>query len=90
MVAKGRAEVSIKFTGIPMTRQLANSRQQIEVFCEGYTFVAAIKNKTWQKFLQSAKEFPAWAGGLSGKLGEQHGATIYLEEAGLQIYEKKL
>ncbi|NJN04899.1 MAG: hypothetical protein HC816_21865 [Leptolyngbyaceae cyanobacterium RM1_1_2] len=42
------------------------------------------------KILQSAREFPAWAGGLSGKLGEQHGATIYLEEAGLQIYEKKL
>ncbi|NEQ34711.1 MAG: hypothetical protein F6K04_27770, partial [Leptolyngbya sp. SIO4C5] len=88
MVAKGRAEVSIKFTGIPMTRQLPSGRQQVEVFCEGYNFVAEIKSKTWQKFLQSAKDFPAWAGGLSGKLGEQKGATIYLEEAGLQIYEK--
>ncbi|NJM85586.1 MAG: hypothetical protein HC839_05675 [Leptolyngbyaceae cyanobacterium RM2_2_21] len=90
MVAKGRAEVSIKFTGIPMTRQMPNSRQRIEIFCEGYTFVAEVKNKSWTKILQSAREFPAWAGGLSGKLGEQHGATIYLEEAGLQIYEKKL
>lgn len=89
MAAKGQVEIKVKFSGVPIAAPGPRGFTKLEVFCEGYVVIANIKTKTFQRFLEKAREFGYWEGALSGQLRHIQGHQIVLTNAGLQCCEKK-
>lgn len=90
MPAKGQIEIRVKFGGIPLAAHNARGITKVEVFCEGYVVIADLKTKTFNRFLETAKELGSWEGALVGKLHHIQGHQLVLSNAGLQCYEKKV
>ncbi|MGF1495922.1 MAG: hypothetical protein ACFB8W_03740 [Elainellaceae cyanobacterium] len=89
MPAKGKIEIRIRFSGVPLSDPYRKGITRVEVDGGGYAVFADIKTKTFKRFLESAREFDYWEGALSGTLDRIHGYQIMLSDAGLQCYEKK-
>jgi hypothetical protein len=55
--------------------------------------VATLPPKAWKKLEQAASDWPSWIASLTGKLGAQAGsdagAVVVLEQAAVQVFERK-
>ncbi|MBD0268044.1 hypothetical protein [Pseudanabaena sp. FACHB-2040] len=89
MPAKGRVDVRVKFSGVPLAGPGSKGFTKIEVFCDGYVVIAEIRTKTFQRFLETARDLGDWEGAVSGEFHHFQGHQIVLSNAGLQCYEKK-
>lgn len=90
MPAKGQIEIRVKFGGIPLAAHNSRGVSKVEIFCDGYVVIAEVKTKTFNRFLETARELGRWEGALSGKLHHIQGHQIVVSNAGLQCYEKKV
>ncbi len=86
-----KAEVTLKFSEMPIARAIGNGRVAIKLQDEasGLVFTASLKSKTWKKSAQKMEEYASWVGALSGKLGERTEGGFVLVDAGVQVFEKK-
>lgn len=72
-----------------MAKHNPKGTSQIQVICEGYTVLADVKTKTFNRFVDKAVEYDYWEGVINGKLLRIQGPQLILSHAGIQCYEKK-
>ena len=56
---------------------------------DGQYVIAEVSNKTWNKLVKTAEEWPQWVAALSGTMGARTERGFRLENPGLQVYERK-
>ncbi|NEP03245.1 MAG: fertility inhibition FinO-like protein [Symploca sp. SIO2E9] len=84
----GRLEITIKINQLPSVK-IEGKWYQFEVDCLGLIVQVAVKSKTWKKLEQAEADYPQWVAVITGKLGEQTHQGFVLEQAGVQVFEKK-
>ncbi|MEO0839063.1 MAG: hypothetical protein AAFS12_00145 [Cyanobacteria bacterium J06632_19] len=91
--AKVKVETTVKFSELPKAEEAEEKKVKLFfVDDENNSYIALINRKTWNKQCKRIDEIVAseaeWIGAISGKLkvGENE---FLIEEAGLQVYEKK-
>lgn len=90
MAVSGKLEVIIKINQLPpIASKDKNSWVTFEVDCDGRIFVATIKPKSYKKLEEAQANFPMWVAAISGKLGQPTPKGFLLDEAIVQIFEKK-
>jgi hypothetical protein len=90
MPAKGRIDIRVKFNGVPLADPGSKGFTKIEVFCDGYVVIAEVRTKTFQRFLETARDMGGdWEGAVSGEFQRLQGHQLILTNAGLQCYPKK-
>ncbi len=86
----GKMEVTIKINQLPEAVTVQNGWQQFEVECEGRVIRVTIKPKMWKKLTEAAINYPQWVGAIAGKLGQPIENGFLLEEANIQVFERKV
>ena len=89
MPARGEIDITVKFSGVPIATAAPRGMTKIELYCGGYVVLAAIKTKTFRRFLEKAMEYDYWEGLISGKLYHIQGHQLILTHAGLHCRETK-
>lgn len=89
MTARGQFEITVKFSGIPMSKVDSRQTTRVEVFCEGFVVLASVKTKTFQRFLEKTMEYDYWEGVMHGKLVQIKGHQLFLAQAGIQCHERQ-
>lgn len=90
MAVSGKLEVIIKINQLPpIASKDKNGWVTFEVDCDGRIFVATIRPKSYKKLEEAQANFPMWVAAISGKLGQPTPKGFILDEAIVQIFEKK-
>lgn len=90
---RARAEVTLKFSELPEPTPVPGDGKRVTLrfSVPPFTFVAKLRNKSINKARRAIDEHDEWTGALVGKLGSTVDGKLVceLEEAGLQIFERK-
>ena len=89
MPVTGRLEVIIKISELPEPETVKNGWQQFEIDCDGKIFRATVKPKVWKKLQQAQDNYPMWVAAIAGKMGESIENGFILDQANIQVFEKK-
>ena len=88
----GRLELTVKFTQLPQPLPV-KAGMKIGIQTDTALVVATLPPKVWKKLEQAARDWPSWIASLTGKLGAQAGsdagAVVVLEQAAVQVFERK-
>ena len=88
----GRLELTVKFTELPKPLPV-KAGMKIGIQTDTALVVATLPPKVWKKLEQAASDWPSWIASLTGKLGAQAGsdagAVVMLEQAAVQVFERK-
>lgn len=63
--------------------------QSFEVDCGGRIVSVTVKQKQWKKIPEAQANFPMWVGAIAGTMGESTPTGFVLDNASIQIFEKK-
>jgi hypothetical protein len=88
-MVSGKMEITIKIKDMPEAKTTANNLKQFDIDCESAVFTIAVKPKTWRKFEEAQAAYPQWVAAIRGKLGQRTAKGFMLDEAGIQVFEKK-
>ena len=91
-IVTGRLELTVKFTELPKPLPV-KAGMKIGIQTDTALVVATLPPKVWKKLEQAARDWPSWIASLTGKLGAQAGsdagAVVMLEQAVVQVFERK-
>jgi hypothetical protein len=91
-IVTGRLELTAKFTQLPQPLPVKTG-MKIGIQTDTALVVATLPPKVWKKLEQAASDCPSWIASLTGKLGAQAGsdagAVVVLEQAAVQVFERK-
>jgi sRNA-binding protein len=91
-IVTGRLELTVKFTELPKPLSV-KAGMKIGIQTDTALVVATLPPKVWKKLEQAARDWPSWIASLTGKLGAQAGsdagAVVVLEQAAVQVFERK-
>ncbi|WP_242445470.1 ProQ/FINO family protein [Chromatium okenii] len=92
-IVSGRLELTVKFTEPPQP-VIVKSGMKIGVQTDTALVVTTLKPKVWKKLEKAQVDWTQWVAAMTGKLGAQVGSDagtiVMLEEASLQVFEKKV
>ena len=57
--------------------------------CGDRLFIATVKPKVFKKLQDAQVNFPMWVAAIAGKLGNSTDKGFLLDEANIQVFEKK-
>jgi hypothetical protein len=52
-------------------------------------FTLEVRPKVWKKLEEAQAAYPQWVAAIKGKLGQRTAKGFMLDEAGIQVFEKK-
>ena len=88
----GRLELTVKLTELPKPLPV-KAGMKIGIQTDTALVVATLPPKVWKKLEQAQTDWPSWIASLTGKLGAQAGsdvgAVVVLEQAAVQVFERK-
>ncbi|MBK1642699.1 hypothetical protein CKO12_12630 [Chromatium okenii] len=91
-IVSGHLELTVKLTELP-TPVVVKAGMKIGVQTETALVVTTLKPKAWKKLEKAQAEWPQWVASMTGKLGAQvnsnDGTIVMLEDAAVQVFEKK-
>ncbi|PZV04383.1 MAG: fertility inhibition FinO-like protein [Leptolyngbya sp.] len=85
----GRLEITIKTSEFPKAETVENGHKHFTVDCDGRQFSVTVKPKVFKKLEEAQANFPSWIAAISGKLGEATETGFILEQAAIQVFERK-
>ena len=92
-IVTGRLELTVKFTELPKPLPV-KAGMKIGIQTDTALVVATLPPKAWKKLEQAQADWPLWVASLTGKLGAQAGsnagAVVMLENAAMQVFERKV
>jgi len=90
MSVQGKLEVIIKINELPpIVSKDKNGWITFEVDCDGRLLSATVKPKMFKKLEDAQANFPMWVAAISGKLGAATPQGFILDDANIQVFEKK-
>jgi sRNA-binding protein len=91
-IVSGRLELTLKFNELPKP-VVVKAGMKIGIQTETALVVTTLKPKAWKKLEKAQAEWPQWVASMTGKLGAQvnsnDGTIVMLEDAAVQVFEKK-
>lgn len=85
----GRLEVVVKTSEFPKAETVEGNLKRFIVNCEGRLISVTVKPKVFKKLEEAQANFPSWVASIAGKLGEATADGFVLEQANIQVFEKK-
>ena len=89
MTIAGKLDLVIKISELPESQTLKDGSQSFEVDCGGRIVSVTVKQKQWKKIPEAQANFPMWVGAIAGTMGESTPTGFVLDNASIQIFEKK-
>ena len=89
MTIAGKLDLVIKISELPESQTLKDGSQSFEVDCGGRIVSVTVKQKQWKKIPEAQANFPMWVGAIAGTMGEATPTGFVLDNASIQIFEKK-
>ena len=89
MTIAGKLDLVIKISELPESQTLKDGSQSFEVDCGGRIVSVTVKQKQWKKIPEAIANFPMWVGAIAGTMGEATPTGFVLDNASIQIFEKK-
>jgi hypothetical protein len=89
MTIAGKLDLVIKISELPESTTLKDGSQSFEVDCGGRIVSVTVKQKQWKKIPEAQANFPMWVGAIAGTMGESTPTGFVLDNASIQIFEKK-
>ena len=89
MTIAGKLDLVIKISELPASQTLQDGSQSFEVDCGGRIVSVTVKQKQWKKLPEAQANFPMWVGAIAGTMGEATPTGFVLDNASIQIFEKK-
>jgi hypothetical protein len=89
MTTTGKLEIIIKITELPEVKAIENGWQYFELDCNGRIVSVSVKPKVWKKLIDAQTNFPMWVGAIAGQMGAATANGFVLEQANIQVFEKK-
>ena len=89
MTIAGKLDLVIKISELPESQTLKDGSQSFEVDCGGRIVSVTVKQKQWKKIPEAQANFPMWVGAIAGTMGESTPTGFILDNASIQIFEKK-
>lgn len=86
---QGKLEITIKITELPQAKTVENGWQRLEIDCDGRIITMVVKPKVFKKLTDAQTNYPQWVGAIAGKMGEATENGFFLENASVQVFEKK-
>jgi len=84
----GKLELTIKINSLPQV-QKANGVCHFKVECDGRMVQIALKQKQWTKLETANTTYGEWIAAISGKMGATTSDGFVLENANVQVFERK-
>lgn len=84
-----RCDLTLKFDRLPDDARTTDGRTSFTLDVGGHTARVSLKSKAWRKVEDAAKAWPSWTAAISGKLGAIEPGAFTVEEAGVQVFERK-
>lgn len=89
MATQGKLEIIIKIGKLPQARKLDNG-VVFDVVCDKMTVNIFLQTKRWKKLLDANEKYPIWEATISGVMDNPTAKGFMLNNAIVQIFEKKL
>ena len=89
MMTSGKLELTIKINELPNAATIENNWKSFEIDCDGRIISITVKPKVWKKLEDAQANFPMWVAAIAGKMGQATEKGFVLEEANIQVFEKK-
>ena len=84
----GKLELTIKINSLPQV-QKANGVCHFKVECDGRMVQITLGQKQWTKLETANTTYPEWIAAISGKMGATTADGFVLENANVQVFERK-
>ena len=84
----GKLELTIKINSLPQV-QKANGVCHFKVECDGRMVGVGLKQKQWTKLETASTTYAEWIAAISGKMGATTADGFVLENANVQVFERK-
>ena len=84
----GKLELTIKINSLPQV-QKANGVCHFKVECDGRMVQIGLKQKQWTKLETANATYASWIAAISGKMGATTADGFVLENANVQVFERK-
>jgi hypothetical protein len=84
----GKLELTIKINSLPQV-QKANGVCHFKVECDGRMVQVGLKQKQWTKLETANTTYAEWIAAISGKMGATTADGFVLENANVQVFERK-
>jgi hypothetical protein len=84
----GKLELTIKINSLPQANK-ANGVCHFKVECDGRMVQIALKPKQWTKLETANATYAEWIAAISGKMGAVTSDGFVLEDANVQVFERK-
>jgi hypothetical protein len=89
MLVPGKLEVTIKINELPEAETVENNWRHFEIDCGEQVVSITVKPKVWKKLEDAQANYPQWVAAIAGKIGAQTAQGFVLEEANIQVFERK-
>jgi len=90
MAVDAKLEITLKFSTLPNAKPAGSGKMAFALKTPDGQFVTVeVNNKTWNKLVKAAEEWPSWVAALSGTMGPRTEKGFALAGPGLQVFEKK-
>jgi len=90
MPITGKLEITIKITEVPQNvSTVEHNWKAFELDCDRCLVSVTVKPKVWKKLEDAQANFPLWVAAITGKMGAATEQGFVLEEANVQVFEKK-
>lgn len=86
---QGKLEITIKINELPTATAVENGWQHFQVDCDGQIISITVKPRVWKKLTDAQTNFPEWVGAIAGSMGQATEKGFVLNNASVQVYEKK-
>ncbi len=84
----GKLELTIKINSLPQANK-ANGVCHFKVECDGRIVQIGLKQKQWTKLETANSTFAEWIAAISGKMGAITSDGFVIENANVQVFERK-
>jgi hypothetical protein len=84
----GKLELTIKINTLPQAQKV-NGVCNFKVECDGRMIQIGLKQKQWTKLETANSTFANWIAAISGKMGTLTSNGFVLEDAQVQVFERK-
>lgn len=89
MATTGKLELTIKISELPEVKIVENGLQYFELDCNGQIFSVTAKTKVWKKLTDAQENWTMWVAAIAGQLRAITPNGFVLEQANIQVFEKK-
>lgn len=85
----GKIDIALKFSEMPNQIIDHGAHKEFLLNADGTEVIISLQNKLFQRLQQANEKYPSWVALVEGKMGPSTDRGFILNNAGLQVFEKK-